>query len=391
MKLHIELGKPSVSGECKTYILIGACKDKQRIPTNIFLGKGEYRKTKNGLKILNFQKEFAINKILLELQTDMMNNTALALAGKEIKASQVKSALMDKMISSDFFIFCDDWLSTCTLKGKKNYVTAVNSFRSFIGKDILTFAEITPSLLKRYQNSLKNRERAQSMYMAALRKLWNEAERIYDDEIPRSPFRKIDIVKQKPVGQRATDIETIHKIFEYDGNERRAVLARDCFILSFCLMGMNSVDLYKCKELKDNGTVISYNRSKVADRRRDKGHTEVRIHPFVQEIFKKYHHGRFHIFNFYSMYSSFSDFNRALNLGLKTILGRNSKVTYYSARHTWATIARNDIGADKGTVNDALVHVDPQMAITDLYIRKDFRLINELNTKVIDYVFGKYM
>ena len=76
---------------------------------------------------------------------------------------------------------------------------------------------------------------------------------------------------------------------------------------------------------------------------------------------------------------------------MKQILGERTTVTFYSARHSWATIARNDCGIDKGTVNDALVHVDREMSITDLYIKKDYRLINEANKKVIEYVFGEYI
>lgn len=391
MNLHIELGKARANGSCKAYILIGGGKDKKRIPTNIFFDKGDYKKTKNGVKVTNSDKEFALTKVMMELRSDMMNNSSLALAGKEVGASRVKTMLLEKMVSSDFFAFADEWISNCTLKGKKNYITTINSFKLFVNKDNLSFTEVTPTLLMRFQNSLNDRPRAQSMYMAALRKLWNEAERIYDDEIPRSPFRRINIVKQKPKGQRATDISVIHKIFEYDGNCKRAILARDGFILSFCLMGMNAVDMYQCNSIKDGA--IAYDRAKVKERRRDNAHTEVNIHPFITNLVKKYQDrskGK-HVFRFHNMYGKYADFGRAMNLGLKQILGEDTDVTFYSARHTWATIARNDIGADKGTVNDGLVHVDREMSVTDLYIKKDYRLINELNTKVINYVFGKYM
>ena len=391
MNLRIEIGKPKTDGTCKAYILIGSCKDKQRIPTNVMLYQGEFKKTSNGVKILTFEKEFALNKILMELRSDMMNNPTLALAGNNVGASRVKSLLLDKMVSSDFFAFADEWISTCRLKGKKNYVTTINSFKVWLNRDRISFEELTPALLMRYQNSLRDRPRAQSMYMAALRKLWNEAERIYDDELPRNPFRKIDIVKQQPKGQRATDIATIHKILNYKGTSKRAILARDGFILSFCLMGMNSVDMYECTSLK--GDTLAYDRAKVKERRRDNAHTEVNIHPFIKGLIKKYldrSKGKY-VFRFHDMYCSYADFNRAMNLGLKTILGENTEVTFYSARHAWATIARNDIGADKGTVNDALVHVDREMSVTDLYIKKDFRLINELNTKVIAFVFSEYM
>jgi integrase len=63
---------------------------------------------------------------------------------------------------------------------------------------------------------------------------------------------------------------------------------------------------------------------------------------------------------------------------------------FYSARHSWATIARNDLSIDKYTIHEALNHSDSEMSITDGYIRKDFSNINIANRKVIDYVlYGK--
>lgn len=44
-------------------------------------------------------------------------------------------------------------------------------------------------------------------------------------------------------------------------------LAKDCFIISFCLMGINSADLYNATEMK--GSTIIYNRTKTKDRRLD--------------------------------------------------------------------------------------------------------------------------
>lgn len=60
---------------------------------------------------------------------------------------------------------------------------------------------------------------------------------------------------------------------------------------------------------------------------------------------------------------------------------------FYISRHSWATIARNDLSIDKETINEALNHADKHMAITDLYIKKDFSAINEANKKVLDYIF----
>ncbi len=36
-----------------------------------------------------------------------------------------------------------------------------------------------------------------------------------------------------------------------------------------------------------------------------------------------------------------------------------------------------------------LCHIDERMRVTNLYIRKDFSLINEANEKLMAYVFGE--
>ena len=105
---------------------------------------------------------------------------------------------------------------------------------------------------------------------------------------------------------------------------------------------------------------------------------------------KKYS-GTTKVFNFCDRYSSAADFNRALNIGLKQI-GKEvgiSGLQFYQFRHSWATIAYNDVKIDKGVINDALNHVDRDMRITDIYIKKDYSRINSANEKVIKYLIGK--
>ena len=83
-------------------------------------------------------------------------------------------------------------------------------------------------------------------------------------------------------------------------------------------------------------------------------------------------------------------FNRAINIGLKEI-GRKigiPRLQFYAARHSLATIAVNDVGISKYVVNDMLNHTDPALKVTELYIKKDFKAINEANVKVLNYVLN---
>lgn len=90
------------------------------------------------------------------------------------------------------------------------------------------------------------------------------------------------------------------------------------------------------------------------------------------------------------MYNTANNFNRAINIGLKEV-GRVVKIDdleYYAARHSWATLAVNKVGIDKYTVHAALNHIDEAMKVTDIYIERDFKIENEANLKVLQYVFG---
>lgn len=160
--------------------------------------------------------------------------------------------------------------------------------------------------------------------------------------------------------------------------------------MSFCLIGMNSVDLYDAKEFVD-GRII-YNRAKTKDRRLDQARMEVVVPPIILPLLEKYRDKTDRrLFNFYQYYSDRKSFNKAINYGLKEIgseLGIDD-LEFYAARHSWATIALNKVGIDKYTVHAALNHVDESMRVTDIYIQRDFVNENKANAKVVRYVFGR--
>lgn len=245
--------------------------------------------------------------------------------------------------------------------------------------------------------------RTVSLYLGSIRHLFNEAKKKYNDYdkniilIPHSPFEHVEVPKQEATRKRALSAETINQILKLpyirnaNGKERICPfnLAKDCFILSFCLMGMNSVDLHSCDEIEDNA--ITYYRSKTTGRRLDKAKMKVVIPPVLSSLMEKYKdHTSKRVFRFYQMYNTANNFNRAINLGLKQI-GKILKVDdleFYAARHSWATIALNKVGIDKYTVHAALNHVDETMRVTDIYIERDFVNENKANAKVVKYVFG---
>lgn len=326
-----------------------------------------------------------------------------------------------KQQTIDFIKFSREWIASTTIKGAPNYTTAINALVRFIGKKELDVNLITTIFLENFKAFLnKEREvrmkkliqqgkrvpsnRSLSLYLVSIKKLFKEAQKKYNKRennlilIPNNPFIDFEIPKQEATRKRAIPADIIKKVWKLPYKDMkkgykstcRYNLAKDCFILSFCLMGINSADLYNATEMANN--TITYNRTKTKDRRLDNAQMKVDIPKIASPLIEKYRDksGK-RLFNFYQYYADEKGFNKAINYGLKeigTILGVDD-LEYYAARHSWATIALNKVGIDKYIVHAALNHIDDSMKVTDIYIERDFVNENKANAKVVKYVFGK--
>lgn len=299
-----------------------------------------------------------------------------------------------------FTDFARAWVKKhAEIKGMKNYKTSLNALCAFMGRENVLCGEITAKTMKAFEETLKDRPRAQSLYPNCIKTIFNAAREHYNDEDNNIIRIRHSLAKYKPVEQnvaekRALDVETIRRLFAlpYDnikvkGKSSLHDLALDCFRLSFCLMGMNSADLFNATEI--DGNTIIYNRMKTKDRRSDRAEIHVDVQPHIMPVFLKYR-GKGRVFNFCERFASMGNFNRAINTGLKEV-GKEigvERLQFYAARHSMATIAVNDLGISKYVVNDMLNHSDPALKVTELYIKKDFKAINEVNVKVLDYVLN---
>ena len=227
----------------------------------------------------------------------------------------------------DFVAFARKWcLQHPNLKGVKNYQAAINSFCMFFGREHILCSEVTARTMKQYEEWLAGKPRAQSLYTSSIVRLFNEARDYYNDEDNDIIRIKQSLHKYKPAQQnvaekRALTTEQIRAIFSlpywniiHNGKQCRRDLALECFKLSFCLLGMNSADLYNATEY--DGEYITYCRTKTRNRRNDQAKMIVRVHPIIKPLVEKYR-GKERVFNFYERFSSMADLNRSINIGLK--------------------------------------------------------------------------
>ena len=392
-KAMIKKGNKKADGTWNVVIRFTHKTKVRFIPTTIYITKKDITAS---YKIKNANILDRCNDIIKEYRSRL---SELNLEFNDIDIDTIVSYIRQKKENKgvSFTDFAAKWIKESTIKGVKNYKTALNALCSFVGRDNILCEEINVKTMKVFENALKDRPRAQSLYPNCIKTIFNAAKEYYNDEDNDIIRIKHSLDKYKPVEQniaekRALDVETIRRIFAlpYDnirvkGKSSRHDLSLDCFRLSFCLMGMNSADLYYADRLKDN--TIIYDRMKTKDRRRDKAEIQVNITDYVKPLVEKYK-GKERVFNFYERFTTMESFNRAINLGLKEI-GKEigiERLQFYAARHSMATIAVNDVKISKYIVNDMLNHTDQSLRITELYIKKDFSTINEANVKLLDYV-----
>lgn len=273
------------------------------------------------------------------------------------------------------------------------YNAAINSLVEFSKDEHLEIGKITSSFMHQYERYLNSRygsgARAVSAYTNCIAYLHRRAREEFNNEENgelnvKNPFDYYKTPKQKASKHRCVDTNVIQFMIE----KRRTLTGREktgveLFLISFATMGMNSPDLYDCIEPNDG--IIVYNRAKTRDRRADKAEMRIFIEDCVKPLFDDCKGKDGYLFNFRDNYSSYRSLTKYANLGLHSFCEKfklDNSLTVYSARHTWATLAYS-LGVEKYTINDCLCHADPNMQVTDIYIKKDWSILWKANKLVL--------
>ena len=322
----------------------------------------------------------------------------------------MKDKLSGKPDGINFFDFAENHIQKLIKQDKRtsqSYRAMLSRLEEFAGSRNLMFSDITSNFLFNFDTFLRTSDSKHGfgkisssgvrLYIGKIQHLFNLAKLKYNDEdagivkIANNPFVKYKLPKVNGIKKKALSAEDIKRIKEFDipVNMKGAMIARDVFVMSFLLCGMNTVDMYFLRP-EINGR-YEYERRKTAGRRDDKAFISIRIEPELEPYIDRYmDEVGDRAFNFFLRYSSDKQFVTKVNGNLKYIgdaLGIEN-LTLYAARHSFATIARNDCGVSMDDVAMALNHKSGH-DVTDTYIKKDWKRIDDVNRKVIDYVFGK--
>ncbi|WP_313157058.1 site-specific integrase [Sphingobacterium multivorum] len=376
-----------------------------------FLDTNHYVVQKQLTKTKKIKDTFVLDKLNEQLKEYRKAISDLDAMLENFTAESLRDYLKDKDEDVEFIQFCREHIEQLKLDGRsgtaKNHSAICNSLVDYFKRQKVSIKEINSNMLLSYERFLKSdrimtrfnqfgkpvvtTEKSLSdsglhNHMRDLRTLFNEARRKYNNEdlgiyrIKHYPFQRYKVGSPPITKKRNNEIDDVLKLRDCPTiPNSRAELAKELYMLSFYLCGINAVDLYYLTLQNIRNGRIDYNRKKTKDLRKDNAFISIRIIQEARPLLEKY------IENLKNRYRSPNYLNYALSKGmahLRNLTGIKN-LTLYWARHTFASTARNRCRLNKDDVSLALNHVDDGNRVTDIYIEKDWKIVDDVQKKVM--------
>jgi integrase len=311
----------------------------------------------------------------------------------------------------DFILFIKEHVAQLIKENREPYSrcfrTVKNSLIDYFESESVSINEIHSNMLKTYERFLRSeriikrvnqlgkvvqtKEKGLSdsgihNHMRDLRTLFNAARDHYNNDdlglykIKHYPFKKYKVGSAPLTKKRNITIEQVKLIRDCSPvTDSRTELAKDLFMLSFYLCGTNAVDFYNLQKKDIKHGRIEYNRAKTKGRRRDNAFISIKLIDESKPLLEKY------IEILPQRYKKYDGLDTALSAGMRELrkITGIADITFYWARHTFANTARNACRMSKDDVALALNHIDEGHRTTDIYIAKDWKIVDEVQEKVV--------
>lgn len=271
------------------------------------------------------------------------------------------------------------------------YNSALNSFFRFTGDKSITFKDLTPGLIKQYEDQLLGKGKRHNTISTYMRMLSSICHQAKEQNIPFShpvdDLFEFVFTGYEPTIKRAIPPSIIRRLslLELDG-QASLRFSRDLFMLSFFLRGIPFVDLAHLRKSDVKNNTIYYYRQKTRQQ------LSVHIEPCASQIINRYKNKSANSPYLlpiitrtgeegYKQYkSALRLYNQHLHRLSKT-LHLNVPLTSYVARHSWATTAKEE-GVAISLISESLGHTSEK--VTHVYLASfDNNTMSKVNRKVI--------
>ena len=243
------------------------------------------------------------------------------------------------------------------MRTAKNYKCAVVHIHRFADTKLAHVLTHELQFLKNWIESLSITSRCKEKYPICVREIFKHAILQYNDEENgvvriKYPWTKVTIPKSDTPEKRAIPIGLLRKFFQVIPDDSRFThplqeLGQNIALISFCMCGINSIDLFYAEKSQYHDGIFHYNRRKTSKSRSDNAYFEIRVPQFIKPTLEKYLSKNIEshwLFIFQDRLSTSDSFNANVYPGISQICKKVSPdfhASLYSFRHSWATIAQN--------------------------------------------------
>ena len=154
----------------------------------------------------------------------------------------------------------------------RNYKWALQHIERFAGTDNIMFSRLTSSFLNQWIESLSTTTRSKEQYPVCLREVYKAAMREYNDEERgivklKNPWKNVRIPKSDVPEKRAIPASKLRAFFNVVPDRSRFTnplmeVGQDVALISFCMCGINAIDLFNAKKGQYNNGIFHYGRKK---------------------------------------------------------------------------------------------------------------------------------
>lgn len=386
LKLVIVPAKRLVNGKHKIRVALSHNSNTRYIPTDIIISDGEF---KDGM-VVNRDDASHLNvklRNILNYYQSIIDETMQL--GSYTCSEVIKLLLKEHRYSNAKFSdamkeYLEELKEEERHKSEKLYRLACKSFIRECGDLFLNM--ITEKDIKTFRRNLEKRHLSPTtvrIYMTLVKVVIHFAEKRKMCKFEDDPFED---VTPPPANVRELDL-TIHEIKairDLEAPKYNIGVARDIFMLSYYLGGMNLVDMLEVDFRKN---YIEYYRQKTKNKKHGESKTAFSIQPEAREIINKYmkKNGKL-VFGKYDTFGkAYSVISRKMD-ELAELAGIHKRVVFYSARKSFV-----QHGFDLGIALETLEYCIGQSMKTNRPIFNYVRVMRNHADKAMRQIFDSLL
>lgn len=386
LKLVIVPAKRLVNGKHKIRVALSHNSNTRYIPTDVIISDGEF---KDGM-VVNRDDASHLNvklRNILNYYQNIIDETMQL--GSYTCSEVIKLLLKEHRYSNAKFSdamkeYLEELKEEERHKSEKLYRLACESFIRECGDIFLNM--ITEKDIKTFRRNLEKRHLSPTtvrIYMTLVKVVIHFAEKRKMCKFEDNPFEDVSTPSAN-VRELDLTIREIKAIRDLEAPKYNICVARDIFMLSYYLGGMNLVDMLEVDFRKN---YIEYYRQKTKNKKHGESKTAFSIQPEARDIINKYmkKNGKL-VFGKYDTFGkAYSVISRKMD-ELAELAGIRKRVVFYSARKSFV-----QHGFDLGIALETLEYCIGQSMKTNRPIFNYVRVMRNHADKAMRQIFDSLL